>query len=127
MADYMYSAFISYRHIEPDQTIARRIERSIELFPIPSVYRKDPKKKHFNNVFRDTDELSLDRDLTTGIDYALSQSEFLIVILSPQYKESPWCLIPSTAIGRIVPRACRARVSDRPWTYLRRGARLWTR
>ena len=88
----MYSAFISYRHIEPDQTIARRIERSIELFPIPSVYRKDPKKKHFNNAFRDTDELSLDRDLTTGIDYALSQSEFLIVILSPQYKESPWCL-----------------------------------
>ena len=89
---YMYSAFISYRHIEPDQSIAKRIQHSIETFAIPAVYQKTVGKKHFSKVFRDSDELSLDRDLAAGIDYALSQSEFLICILSREYKESPWCL-----------------------------------
>lgn len=89
---YMYSAFISYRHTEPDQSIAKRIQHSIETFAIPAVYQKAVGKKHFSKVFRDSDELSLDRDLAAGIDYALSQSEFLICILSREYKDSPWCL-----------------------------------
>ena len=90
--DYLYSAFISYRHIDPDRTIARRLQHSIENFHIPAVYRKDKGRKHPRRVFRDSDELSLDKDLAAGIDQALSQSEYLIVVLSPSYKESPWCL-----------------------------------
>ena len=89
---YTYSAFISYRHVEPDQMIAKRIQHSIETFKIPAVYRKDVSRKRFRKAFRDSDELSLDKDLASGIDYALEQSEFLIVILSPRYKESKWCL-----------------------------------
>ena len=90
---YLYSAFISYRHVDPDQEIARRIQHSIETFSIPrALQNSSGNSRHFRKVFRDSDELSLDRDLSSGIDYALSQSEFLIVVLSPQYKESPWCL-----------------------------------
>ena len=89
---HLYSAFISYRHADPDQIIARRIQRSIETFNIPHVYRDQSGSKHFRKVFRDTDELSLDKDLASGIDNALAQSEYLIVILTPQYKESQWCL-----------------------------------
>ena len=89
---YSYSAFISYRHVDPDQEIARRIQHSIETFSIPrALQNSSGNSRHFRKVFRDSDELSLDRDLSSGIDYALSQSEFLIVVLSPQYKESPWC------------------------------------
>ena len=90
--NYLYSAFISYRHTDPDQNIAKRVQHSIETFTIPVVYRKQGGGKHFRKVFRDSDELSLDKDLASGIDYALTNSEFLIVILSPQYKESQWCL-----------------------------------
>ena len=90
---YLYSAFISYRHVDPDQEIARRIQHSIETFSIPRAFQNNTGgSRHFRKVFRDSDELSLDKDLSSGIDYALSQSEFLIVILSPQYKVSPWCL-----------------------------------
>lgn len=89
---YIYSAFISYRHADPDQIIAKRIQHSIETFSIPAEYQSSGAQKHFKKVFRDSDELSMDKDLTTGIDYALEQSEYLIVILSPQYKESQWCL-----------------------------------
>ncbi len=33
--EYKYQAFISYRHIEPDQTIAKHLHQEIETFPIP--------------------------------------------------------------------------------------------
>lgn len=89
---YTYSAFISYRHIDPDKAVAARIQHSIETFRIPIEYQSSIREKHFKKVFRDSDELSMDKDLAEGIDYALEQSEFLIVVLSPQYKQSEWCL-----------------------------------
>ena len=90
--DYIYSAFISYRHVDPDQIIAKRIQRSIETFHVPAEYRREKDRKHLRKAFRDSDELSLDKDLASGIDYALSRSEFLILILTPLYKQSKWCL-----------------------------------
>ena len=37
---YKYDAFISYRHVEPDQTIAKEIHRMIEGFKPPKEFYK---------------------------------------------------------------------------------------
>lgn len=92
MAEYTYSAFISYRHTAADQSVAKRIQKSIETYTIPEELRGDSNRKRFLKVFRDSDELGLNRDLASEIDGALAKSEFLIVILSPLYKESKWCV-----------------------------------
>ena len=33
--EYKYDAFISYRHVEPDQSIAKELHRMIESFKPP--------------------------------------------------------------------------------------------
>ena len=40
---YKYDAFISYRHVEPDQTIAKEIHRMIEGFKPPKEFYKSGK------------------------------------------------------------------------------------
>ena len=63
---YKYDAFISYRHIEPDLTIAKILHEMIEKFNIPkhlrTVSNEDEENlidnKHVFRVFRDREELS---------------------------------------------------------------------
>ena len=85
-----YSAFISYRHMTPDQEIARKLHRLIETYSIPSALRKDG-ARHPGKVFRDQEELPLSADLGKDIETALENSEWLICICSPRYLESRWC------------------------------------
>ena len=96
---YKYDAFISYRHIEPDLTIAKILHDMIEKFNIPKHLRTTLNEnnnenliddKHVFRVFRDREELST-KDLSTMIEEAIADSENLIVICSKRTFLSPWC------------------------------------
>jgi len=93
---YKYDAFISYRHIEPDLTIAEILHDMIEKFNIPKHSRTVSNDgsliddKHVFRVFRDREELST-KDLSTMIEEAIANSENLIVICSKRTSLSPWC------------------------------------
>lgn len=83
-----YIAFISYRHIARDAAIAKAVHTQIENYTVPKSLRKDSKK--LGVVFRDTEELPISSDLSESLRNALDASRFLIVICSPEAKESPW-------------------------------------
>ncbi len=87
-----YSAFISYRHLQPDMEIAKAIQRRIETYGIPRAIAQSRGRKHFDRVFRDQDELPLMSDLGEGIREALRHSEWLIVICTPELPKSRWCM-----------------------------------
>ena len=93
---YKYDAFISYRHIEPDLTIAKILHEMIEKFNIPKYLRivsndeNSINDKHIFRVFRDREELST-KDLSTMIEEAIANSKNLIVICSKRTSLSPWC------------------------------------
>ncbi|WP_405357239.1 TIR domain-containing protein [Fusobacterium polymorphum] len=93
---YKYDAFISYRHIEPDLTIAKILHEMIEKFNIPKHLRtvsndeNSINDKHIFRVFRDREELST-KDLSTMIEEAIANSKNLIVICSKRTSLSPWC------------------------------------
>ena len=88
---YKYDAFISYRHTEPDFTIAKNLHSMIDKFKVPKHLSENSsdKAKEFR-VFRDREELST-KDLSTMIQEALKESENLIVICSKRTPLSPWC------------------------------------
>lgn len=49
-------------------------------------------KTGIDRIFRDQEELEITSDLSRRIEDALEASEYLIVICSPEYNESRWCL-----------------------------------
>ena len=87
--NYKYDAFISYRHVEPDQSIAKQIHQMIETFKPPKEFYKNGKKLTFR-VFRDREELAA-RDLSASIKEALATSRYLIVLCSKRTPLSEWC------------------------------------
>ena len=87
--NYKYDAFISYRHVEPDQSIAKQIHQMIETFKPPKEFYKNGKKPTFR-IFRDREELAA-RDLSASIKEALVTSRYLIVICSKRTPLSEWC------------------------------------
>ncbi|ESL04348.1 WD domain, G-beta repeat protein [Catonella morbi ATCC 51271] len=87
--EYKYTAFISYRHVEPDQSIAKQVHQMIETFKAPKEFYQNGKRPAFR-VFRDREELAA-RDLSTSIREALETSRYLIVICSKRTPLSEWC------------------------------------
>lgn len=87
-----YNAFISYRHVSPDQEIAKKLHSLIENYKIPSSLKKSLGISKMGRVFRDQEELPLSSNLGEDIRQALQNSEWLICICSPRYLESKWCL-----------------------------------
>ena len=92
MANSYFNAFISYRHSPVDTAVAVEIQKKLERFHIPSQIQKKYGIKKFERIFRDTSELEITNDLAAQLDDAIRASDFLIVICSPRYMESPWCL-----------------------------------
>ena len=88
-SEYKYTAFISYRHVEPDASIAAALHKAIETFKVPREFYEDGKPPVFR-VFRDREELSAS-DLSDSIQDALDNSFFLIVISSLRTPQSEWC------------------------------------
>ncbi|MGN0387066.1 MAG: toll/interleukin-1 receptor domain-containing protein [Lachnospiraceae bacterium] len=99
MADqYIFDAFISYRHVEPDSYVAKRIHKLLENYKLPGNAKRKLKKEYgkacktkITRVFRDEEELPLSASLNDTILEAIKGSEWLIVICSPRLKESVWC------------------------------------
>ena len=86
-----YRAFISYRHLPLEKKYAKMLHRKIEHFIIPSALRKNG-EKHIGYVFRDQDELPISGKLSGNIEEALDNSDYLIVICSPETSNSKWVL-----------------------------------
>ena len=98
-----YDAFISYRHCEPDSFVAETIHKRLENFKLPaSVIKKCvPSRTRIERVFRDVEELPLSDNLSDPITNALENSDFLIVIATPRYLESRWCMKEVTTFLRM--------------------------
>ena len=92
MSDYQYKAFISYRHLSPDQDIAKKLHSYIENYNIPSSLKSSLNVKEMGRVFRDIEELPLSSNLGDDIHKALENSEWFVCICSPRYLESKWCM-----------------------------------
>jgi WD40 repeat protein len=92
MNDMIFEAFISYRHKEPDISVARAIHRQIETYRVPAHVAGTTGKKRMGKVFRDQDELPLLADLGESIRKALTGSKWLIVVCSPDLPKSKWCM-----------------------------------
>ena len=87
-----YDAFISYRHLEKDMYVAKKVHRALETIKIPKKIQKEIGRKKINRVFRDQEELPIGSDLGANIEAALKEAAFLVVICSPQTKESAWVM-----------------------------------
>ena len=84
-----YIAFISYRHLPPDSAIAEKLIKDIEQFVIPKSLRKNGLKKP-GKVFRDKEELPLSSNLKDSLYSALDESQYLIMICSPDFLKSKY-------------------------------------
>jgi len=87
-----YDAFISYRHLPLDKFVATTLHRTLEGYALPKNLRSPDRKNKIERIFRDQDELPLSSNLSEPIEEALQISDFLIVICTPQLKESKWCI-----------------------------------
>ena len=92
MKEQKYNAFISYRRTQRDVAVAKEIQKSLERFRVPKGIRSASGKERIDRIFRDQEELAITSDLSGRIEEALRASEYLIVICSPGYKQSAWCL-----------------------------------
>ena len=87
-----YTAFISYRRTERDLAVAKEIQQSLERFRVPAAIRRTGGKDGIGRIFRDQSEMEITSDLSAQLMEALEESEYLIVICSEKYQESPWCM-----------------------------------
>ena len=95
-----YDAFISYRHLELDMEIAKKVHSGLETYHIPKAVQEKTGKKKIQRVFRDQEELPIGSDLNDNISTALEESEYLIVICSSETPDSYWvCKEIETFIG----------------------------
>lgn len=85
-----FDAFISYRHTEPDKTIAEKLHKMLETYRVPGPVVKKIGKKKIGRVFRDREELPTSSNLAENIEQALQNSQYLIVICSPRTPHSQW-------------------------------------
>lgn len=85
---YLYDAFISYRHLSLDKAVAVRLQELLESYRPP---KEEIHAQRVKRIFRDQSELPTSGDLGADIRDALMQSRYLIVICSERTKESVWC------------------------------------
>lgn len=89
--EYYYDAFISYRHMEPDMTVAIKLHRSLEGYRIPKSISRQKGIKKLHRLFRDQAELPTSSNLNADITRALETSRYLIVVCSHNTPKSKWC------------------------------------
>jgi tetratricopeptide (TPR) repeat protein len=85
-----YKAFISYGH--GDERWARWLQRALENYKLPkSLRRAHPEMPaRLFPIFRDRDELASSTDLSESIQRAMSDSEAMILVCSPESAKSHW-------------------------------------
>lgn len=85
-----YDAFICYKHGEVDSAAALQLQQSLEHLHIPRGVSPRHGRNLLKRVFVDEGELSSCADFGLQIREALKNSEYLIVICSPDTPGSPW-------------------------------------
>jgi hypothetical protein len=106
-----YDAFISYSHAA-DGRLAPGIETGLEQLAKPW------SKRRALNVFRDDTGLSVDPALWSSIRKALDESEWFILLASPQAAGSEW-------VNREVARWIETRSPDRILPVVTDGSWAW--
>lgn len=87
---FKYDFFISYKHGERDSKISGYLQKKLEGYKIPKEIKKRCGKDKITRVFRDREELAVTVDLTQEIEEQLKNTEYLVVMCSPQSKQSVW-------------------------------------
>lgn len=87
---FKYDFFISYKHGNLDSKISGYLQKKLEGYKIPKEIKKRCGKDKITRVFRDKEELSVTVDLTQEIEEQLKNTEYLVVMCSPQSKQSVW-------------------------------------
>lgn len=87
---FKYDFFISYKHGKRDSKISGYLQKKLEGYKIPREIKKRCGKEKITRVFRDKEELSVTVDLSLEIEEQLKNTEYLIVMCSPQSKQSQW-------------------------------------
>ena len=85
-----YNAFISYNHNPRDNRIASILQSQLENYRIPKEIRASTVMAKIERVFLDKGELEVAGDLNKVICDALENTDYLIVICSPESKQSIW-------------------------------------
>ncbi len=91
--DYAYAAFISYRHLPRDTVVAKRVQDALEAFRLPkglACLQGFQSGQRLGKCFRDEDELAASHSLPESIKEALARSHSLVVVCSPETRESLW-------------------------------------
>jgi hypothetical protein len=84
-----FAAFISYRHVELDKLWATWLHKKLETYRVPKgITTPQVGNRRIGRVFRDDEELAASSDLSTSIRDALKQSEYLIVVCTPDAAKS---------------------------------------
>ena len=89
---YKNKAFISYRHSSRDKKISEMIQRKLENYRIPGDIASKYGIRKIGRVFRDQTDLGARPDLSEELRKELDESEYLLVVCSPETAESRWVL-----------------------------------
>ena len=82
-ARFAYNAFLSYKH-DSDGLPAKELQRGLHKFAKPLFAVRSMR------VFRDEEVLVAGGSLDESIERALMESEYLILMASPESASSPW-------------------------------------
>ncbi|MCD8082428.1 MAG: TIR domain-containing protein [Clostridiales bacterium] len=85
-----YDAFVCYKHGPIDSEVARVLRKRLEHFRAPKSMGTGTGSRSFRHVFVDEGELSSCADFGEQIRTVLKNSEWLIVICSPDTPRSSW-------------------------------------
>ncbi|MBC7985613.1 MAG: toll/interleukin-1 receptor domain-containing protein, partial [Sphingomonadaceae bacterium] len=87
-----FRAFMSYSHA--DAAAARRLHRRLETYRLPRrlepTAAEEGSPRRLGRIFRDREDLPAASDLSESVQRAMTVSEALIVLCSPEAKASPW-------------------------------------
>lgn len=83
-----FRAFLSYSHA--DKAAAQRLHRKLENYRLPGHLRQAGADSRIGKVFRDREDLPAATDLSASVRQALAASHSLIVLCSPDAKDSRW-------------------------------------
>ena len=90
MPMYHYNAFISYNHNPRDIRIASTLQHQLENYRVPRDVSTSSGLTGIDRIFLDTGELEVAGDLNKVICDVLEDTDYLIVICSPESKQSIW-------------------------------------
>lgn len=99
--EYLYDAFISYRHMPLDEWVAGLVHKKLETFKVPKKLTRALEGKGITRVFRDREELVSNPNLREELEAALAVSRYLILICSSEMLKSEWVLKEVTTFKKL--------------------------